>query len=54
MTQREAIAEVQQYLYDHLIAPVEHGSMESDDDSDVLIRQADSALGLAWKLAGRG
>jgi len=49
-SQRERIEEVQQRLYDLLLADNPNETSD-DDEAIVLIRQADEALSLAWKLA---
>lgn len=50
--QRERIEDVQQQLHDLLLS---HDPTETSDDDEAitLIRQADEALSLAWKLAAR-
>ena len=49
-SQRERIEDVQQRLYDLLLADNPNETSD-DDEAIVLIRQADEALSLAWKLA---
>jgi len=52
-SQRERIEEVQHRLYNLLLA--DNPNETSDDvEAIVLIRQADEALSLAWKLATNG